>query len=269
MTQDRGATEQVAFWSWPLRDWDVMWKPSTWLRKPPTPHKAHLFHLLAIVGLASYANVIANKVLSDVWHIPFNLGVLAVALFIGRRAGTSWTSMGLRGDRVRRGTRVGLLVMGVIAVGVVLAIAIPSTREIFKDDRVIEHSLWWALAQALIRIPIATAFYEEVLFRGIVFGMLVRRNSPLIAALWTSLLFGFWHILPTIDTLKVNPAGDLFSGIAGFVIAIVGAVGGTMLAGLAFLWIRLYANSTAASILAHIGTNSLAMLGAVFVVHVL
>ena len=207
--------------------------------------------------------------LSDVWHIPFNLGVLAVALFIGRRAGTSWTSMGLRGDRVRRGIRVGLVVMAVIAVGIVVAIAIPTTREIFKDDRVIEHTLWWSLAQAFIRIPIATALYEEVLFRGIVFGMLVRRNSPLVAALWTSLLFGFWHILPTIDTLELNPAGDLFSGIAGVIIAVIGAVGGTMLAGLGFLWIRLYANSTVAPVLAHIGTNSLAMLGAVFVVHVM
>lgn len=269
MPNDLTATGRRHAWSWPLEDWDQMWRPRMWLRRPPEPHTAHVFHLLAIVGLASYANVIANGVLDDVWHIAFNLGILGVALLIGRRAGTTWTSMGLRGDRAARGAKVGGAVLALIALGVLVAVAIPSTRELFEDDRVIENSVGWVLFQALVRIPLATAFYEEVLFRGIVFGMLVRRYSPLVAALWTSLLFGVWHILPTLDTIETNPAGDLFSGMIGMAIAIVGAVAGTMLAGLAFLWIRLYANSTLAPILAHIGTNSTAMLGALVVVEYL
>ncbi len=269
MPDDLNATGRAHAWSWSLSDWDQMWKPSMWLRSPPTPHKAHILHLLAIVALASYANVIANEVLDDIWHIPFNVGILAFALLIARRAGTTWTSMGLRPDRLKRGLIVGGAVMGFISIGIVIGIAIPATREIFRDDRVIDHSILWALGQAFIRIPLATALYEEVLFRGVVFGMLVRRNSPLVAAIWTSLLFGFWHILPTLDTIDTNPAGDLFSGAIGVVLAIIGAVGGTMLAGLGFLWLRLFANSTAAPVLAHIGTNSLAMLGAIFVVYVL
>jgi membrane protease YdiL (CAAX protease family) len=269
MPNDLTATGRKHAWSWPLEDWDRMWKPNRWFTRPPDPHRAHIFHLLAIVALASYANVIANRVLDDTWHIPFNLGVLGVALLISRRAGTTWTSMGLRSDRLRRGFVVGGVVLGLIALGIAVAVVVPATRELFEDDRVIDNSVPWVLFQALIRVPIATALYEEVLFRGVVFGMLVRRNSPLVAAAWTSLLFGFWHILPTIDTLQTNPAGDIFSGIAGVVLAVLGAVGGTMLAGLGFLWIRLYANSTAASILAHIGTNSLALLAALFVVHVL
>lgn len=246
-----------------------MWRPSMWLRRPPDPHSAHILHILAIVALASYANVISNEVLDEVWHIPFNLGILGVALLIARRAGTTWTTMGLRGDRFKRGVVVGLAVIGVIAIGIAVAIALPGTRELFLDDRVIDNSIGWALFHALVRIPLATALYEEVLFRGIVFGMFVRRYAPLVAALWTSVLFGFWHILPTFDTLETNPAGDLFSGAAGLAIAIAGAVAGTMLAGLGFLLVRLYANSTVAAVLAHIGTNSLAMLGALVVVHVL
>jgi membrane protease YdiL (CAAX protease family) len=246
-----------------------MWRPSMWLRKPPDPHSAHVFHILAIVALASYANVITNEVLDDPWHIPFNLGILGVALLIARRAGTTWTTMGLRRDRLRRGVTVGLVVIGAIAAGIAVAIALPGTRELFLDDRVIDNSIGWVLFQTLVRIPLATALYEEVLFRGIVFGMFVRRYSPLVAAGWTSALFGFWHILPTLDTLQTNPAGDLFSGAAGLAIAVAGAVAGTMLAGLGFLLVRLYANSTVAAVLAHIGTNSLAMLGALVVVHVL
>jgi hypothetical protein len=55
----------------------------------------------------------------------------------------------------------------------------------------------------------------------------------------------------------------------GLAATIVGSVVGTAIAGLGFLLVRLYANSTLASVLAHIGTNSVAMLGALFVIHVL
>lgn len=246
-----------------------MWRPSNWLKKPERPGKAHVWHLGAILILASYANIVANRVLDEAWHIPFNLGILGVALLIARRAGTTWTSMGLRKDRRRRGLTVGGVVIGIIAVGVAIGIAIPATRELFRDDRIINNSVGWVLFQVFLRVPLATALYEEVLFRGIVFGMLIRRRSPLSAALITSVLFGLWHILPTLDTLQTNPAGDLFSGALGIVIAILGAIAGTFVAGLGFLWVRLYANSTYASILAHIGTNSVAMLGSLLVVHVL
>jgi membrane protease YdiL (CAAX protease family) len=243
-----------------------MWKPTMWFRSPPEPHSAHIFHLIAILALASYANVIANLVLDDAWHIPFNMGVLAVALLLARRAGTTWTSMGLRSDRLVRGLIVGGSVILIIGLGVVIAVAVPDFRDLFLQERLIDESPGWLLFQALVRIPIATALYEEVLFRGIVFGMLVRRYSPLKAAIASSLLFGFWHILPTLVT---DPLGDADATLIGLALTILGAVAGTMFAGLAFLWLRLIANSTLASVLAHIGTNSLSMLGALVVIHIL
>lgn len=243
-----------------------MWKPSMWLRNPPEPHPAHVWHLVAILALAGYANVIANLILDDAWHIPFNLGVLAVALLIAWRAGTTWTSMGLRADRLVRGLVVGGSVILAIGLGVAIAVAIPEFRDLFLQDRLVDKSVAWLLFQALIRIPIATALYEEVLFRGIVFGMLARRYSPLKAALGSSLLFGLWHILPTFVT---DPLGDADATLIGLGITVTGAVAGTMVAGLAFLWVRLFANSTLAPVLAHIGTNSMSMLGALVVIHIL
>jgi membrane protease YdiL (CAAX protease family) len=246
-----------------------MWRPSYWLRKPPRPHPAHVFHLVAILALAGYANVVANEVLDAAWDIPFNLGILAVAILVARRAGTTWTSMGLRPDRAKRGLLVGGAVIGAIVIGMAIAIAIPATRELFRDERIIDNSIPWVLFQAFVRIPFATALYEEVLFRGIVFGMLVRRRSPLVAGLITSLLFGLWHVLPTLQTLDTNPGGDLFTGAIGTTVAVAGTIAGTAIAGLAFLWIRLYANSTYASVLAHIGTNSVATLASLVVIYVL
>ena len=39
----------------------------------------------------------------------------------------------------------------------------------------------------------AAPVVEELLFRGLVFGALLRTTSPLIAALWSTLLFTFVH----------------------------------------------------------------------------
>ncbi len=240
-----------------------------WLRKPPEPHDAHLIHITAILVLAGYANIISNEVLAEVWHIPFHLGILGLSLLIARRAGTTWTSMGLRPDRARRGATVGGVVIGLITIGVVISVVgsafFPELRDLFERKDIVNGSIGWTLFQAFIRIPLATALYEEVLFRGIVFGMFVRRYSPLVSGIVTSLLFGLWHILPTFE---MSPIGDTGTYV-GVAATIIGSVVGTAIAGLGFLLVRLYANSTIASVLAHIATNSIAMLGALFVIHVL
>jgi membrane protease YdiL (CAAX protease family) len=253
--------------SWTLLEWDRMWRPSMWLRLPPNPHVIHGWHIVGIVALTGYANIVANEIIDSLWYIPFNLAILGVAIAIARHAGVTWVDMGMWRERFWRGIQLGLLVMAIIAVIVSVGVMIPATREVFYDDRVIERSTGFIMFDAFVRIPIATAFYEEMLFRGVLFGMFARKWTPLWAALASSALFGLWHILPTLDTLDVNPAGDLFDGILGIVIAALGAVAGTAIAGLGFLWLRLRANSTLAPTLAHIATNSLTLLGAWFVVH--
>jgi membrane protease YdiL (CAAX protease family) len=242
-----------------------------WLKKPPRPHRTHFWHIAAIIVIATYANIISNLVLDEVWHIPFQLGILGVALLIATRAGTTRTSMGLRRDRAGRGFIVGGTIIGLITAGFVVAVVaaaiVPSLRTMFQNTEVIENTTGWVLFQAFVRIPIATAFYEEVLFRGVIFGMLTRRHSPLLAAVIASLLFGLWHIAPTIadpPNAQLDPSGLLdIAKLAAL------AVVGTAPAGFAFLWARLYANSVWASVLAHIGTNSIGMLAALFVVSVM
>lgn len=240
-----------------------------WLKRPPNPHVIHGWHILGILALTSYANIVANRILDSLWYIPFNLAILGVAIAIARHADTTWVDVGMWRERFKRGIQLGLLVMAAIAVIISLGVSIPATREIFYDDRVIDASTGELLFNVFVRIPIATAFYEEMLFRGVLFGMFARKWAPLWAALASAFLFGLWHILPTLDTLEVNPAGDFFDGFLGVAIAALGAVAGTALAGLGFLWLRLRANSTLAPTLAHIATNSFALLAAWFVVNVL
>ena len=255
--------------SWTLAEWNRMWHPSMWLRRPPNPHVIHGWHILGIVALTAYANLVANRILDSLWYIPFNLAILGVAVAIARHAQVTWVDMGMWRDRFRQGIQLGLLVMAAVAVVIALGVSIPATREFFVDDRVVGESTGIIMFNALVRIPIATAFYEEMLFRGVLFGMFARKWAPLWAGIVSSALFGLWHILPTLDTVKTNPAGDLFEGAFGLVVAAGAAVAGTAIVGMGFLWLRLRANSTLASVLAHTATNSFALLAAWFVINAL
>lgn len=267
MSEDLYSTGKSHAWSWSLPDWDQMWKTQMWDRDPPRPHSAHIGHLAAILILGLYANIIANEVLNPAWYIPFNLVLLSVTLVIARRAGTTWTSMGLRRDRATRGLKLGAVIVAGVIMAMILGLVLSSFNEILRDERFVESSVGLLLFHALIRIPLGTALYEEVLFRGVIFGMLVRRYSPLKAAISSSFLFGLWHILPVLDAMQTNPAGTRFSGLSGATVAVGLAVAGTFLAGLIFTWIRLLANSILASVIVHIGTNSTAIIAAIIAVH--
>jgi uncharacterized protein len=76
----------------------------------------------------------------------------------------------------------------------------------------------------------------------------------------SSVLFGFWHILPALNDTN-GKSGAATVGV------VVGTIGVTTAAGVLFAWLRLRSESLAAPVLAHIATNSLAYIGAVIVLH--
>ncbi len=246
-------------------EWDDLWRPSHWLEAPDHPQDATV-QLLALAALVLYANVIVNEVLAPPWYVPFNLGILLVALLVARHEGTTWTELGMRRDTMGRGLAVGGAVALVVVAAIVGAALVPWTRGAFEDERIVEGSIGLSLYHALVRIPIGTALYEEVLFRGVVFGMLSRRFSVLVAATWSSVLFGVWHVLPALDAIETNPVGE---AIGGAVAPVVAAMVSTAVVGMGFVWLRLYARSIVAPIVVHVAANSTAVLAATVVVHVL
>jgi uncharacterized protein len=115
------------------------------------------------------------------------------------------------------------------------------------------------LYQATLRIPLGTAVFEEVAFRGVLFALLVRTMGTASAMAVSSVVFGLWHVPPTMVALQVN--GVVVSSAAG-VGAIAGAVLVTTVAGMMFCWLRERSGSLLAPILAHWATNSLGLLAA-------
>jgi uncharacterized protein len=213
------------------------------------------------VGLLAWS-LLGNLLLGETLYVTRNvvLGILVVVML--RRAGIGWPALGVDAAHLRAGLRWGgvaaLVVAVAVVVGLLLADHVPGLDVLLSDERanlsgplLAWHALW--------RIPIGTALFEELVFRGALLGALMLHTSPWRAVLISSVVFGLWHVAPTIVTLQVN--GVAVGSVEGLG-AIVGAVAVTTVAGIAFSALRLGAGSLVAPVLAHWATNSTGLLAA-------
>lgn len=214
--------------------------------------------LLLVVAVLGAHNVVGNLVVPSELYVPVNLAVAAVLLVVARGGGVSWEQVGLGRSNVGRGARVGAVAFLVVAVVLVVAAAIPATRPFFEDDRAADLSGAAVAYHALVRIPLGTVALEEIAFRGVLLALLERVASTGVAAAWSSALFGLWHVVPTVEALRTN---DLDPGF----VPVATAVAVTAAGGLAFCWLRLRGGSLVAPALAHVATNSVALVIAVAV----
>ncbi len=206
----------------------------------------------AIVGLLIAAlavfNVARSALVPNSAHFVLNIGLGLAACAIGCMAGLSARELGLERGRLFDGARLGLVAAGVIAVGIVLAAFI--APDAFDDDRV-AVSFASMLVRVIVVIPIGTVLVEELVFRGVLFGLLRRRLTLLRASAVAAVLFGLWHLFPvwwSYDDVSFGDLGRLGDVATTFV--------ATTLAGLGFTWLRVRSGHLAAPALAHVATNS-------------
>jgi uncharacterized protein len=211
--------------------------------------------LAAAAALLAW-NAAINRVVPSPAYVPANLAAAGLSLAAARRRRVPLADLGLGGGRAGRGLRVGLAAGGAAAAVVALGAATPATRRWFLDERGTTGGASYALYHTLVRIPLGTAVAEEALFRGALLGMLLQRHSRVRASAVSSALFGLWHVLPTLDTLALNPAGAVVGGdrvrITGAVLASVAV---TAAAGLGFSWLRFRGDSVVAPVVAHAALN--------------
>lgn len=187
------------------------------------------------------------------WYVPMNIATATVLVFVAGRFGVGYTGIGF--TEWRSGVRWGSAVAAAIAAGLALAVAIPSLRPFLEDGRLAGVGTVGYLYRGLIRIPFGTALLEEVAFRGVLFGAWRRRSGPVIAAVGSSVVFGLWHIRPTMDLLAAN---DITAAPVIAVALIAAAVVFTFFAGLFFCYLRVRSGSLVAPFFAHAAVNSLA-----------
>jgi membrane protease YdiL (CAAX protease family) len=209
-------------------------------------------------GLSLAYSVVLNRFLPRRAYVPANLAAASLSLFLARRSGVPWADMGLRRDSLQRGFRVGLVAAVPVAVLVGLGAALPFGHGLFVPQSRLRSS--GIAFESLVRIPLGTALPEEAIFRGALLGGSLARTSQREATAFSSLLFGLWHVLPTLDTLARNQSKG--SGSMGKAGGVGGAVLVTTAAGFALARVRVTADSLVAPVVVHALTNALGFLAA-------
>lgn len=190
------------------------------------------------------------------------LAAAGLLLLLARRDGCSWTDLGLGGRRLRPGLRWSAVLVTAVALVYTVAAALPATRQGFADSRATSLSAVAVLWHVLVRIPFGTAVLEETAFRGVLYAMLARRRGVRAAITGSSLLFGLWHVLPSIGLRNANAAvGSLVGpGLAGEGLAVMLAIVGTTLAGVALCELRRRSGSLLPPLAVHWALNALGLL---------
>jgi uncharacterized protein len=204
-------------------------------------------------------NMVGNEVLPDASYVPVNLATGALLVALALLSGASAADLGLNRTDAPRGLVVGAALALLVAVALVIAAALPATRELFEDERVAGLDRGGLAYQGLVRIPLGTAVFEELAFRGVLIALLMRVASTVTAVATSSALFGLWHILPTLSALRVN---DIGGGPAARAAAVGGAVVATGIGGVILCWLRLRTGSLVAPVVVHTATNSFAIASA-------
>ena len=220
----------------------------------PTPDRTRT-DLIVVLGGLVVLNAVTALAL-DSWP-EVGAHVLGAAAAVGYAIwrGYSVDDLGLGREAVGSGIRVGAALGAVILLGVTVLALVPFSRDFLDDDRFNDLSTWEAFYEIVVRIPFVTALTEELLFRAVLLAVLLAMASTKEAVLWSSVVFGLWHALTTLNGLDGNEATDSFDGwaAAGSVAAVVLATG---IAGVIFAWSRLRSNSIVAPWIVHIAFNS-------------
>jgi membrane protease YdiL (CAAX protease family) len=215
------------------------------------------FFIAAILVLYNSIVNLVPQAIHDQIYIPANLAVVALVVVVARRIGLSWVSLGLVPQRPWRTTlRWGLGVGMLLPAPLFLMLALPESLTSLAEPsaEVMEGGLLLAY-QALVRIPLGTALTEEVLFRGVLYGVWNTVGRARTAIIWSSVAFGLWHIVPALELLQRIGQFDLFLLASG----VIGGVVAAFLGGLLFCWLRIRCGSAYASILAHWLINALSL----------
>jgi uncharacterized protein len=221
--------------------------------------------LAIAMGMLVVRNVAGETVVPPALYVPVNLATAALLAVVSRTSGLSAGQLGLSRAAAPRGLAVGAAGAAIVVAGIVVGAAMPLTRPWFEDQRIADIDGASELAyQSLVRIPLGTAAFEEFAFRGVLLGLVARVRPMTTAVVVSSLLFGLWHIRPTLGALATNDLAESAWAQAG---AVTAAVVVTTVGGLVFCGLRLGSGSLLAPVIVHAVANSTATVAAYTVLH--
>lgn len=218
--------------------------------------------LLAVAALA-YQTLTHRLGLPRWTYVPLNLLAGLVVVLAVRGVGVGWEALGLDPGRLGEGLRWGRVVVVGLAVGVAAAAALAGSvgwvGRLFSDRRAAGLEGRDLAYETLVRIPLGTSLFEEVVFRGGVQALAAAAGPAVAAVVLTNVAFGLWHVTPTLETLRINRVAWESGGVVGSVAA---AVAATAAAGVGLSLLRIWSGSLLAPVLAHWAANAFGLLAA-------
>jgi CAAX protease family protein len=229
----------------------------TRLRRPAPPPVA----LTAVLAVLAWAN------LADNGRLP-SLGLANALLAIAALTGILWWAGGTRGDvglgagTLRRGALWALALIGVVALAYLTGALLPPARTLFADRRTAHLAGGELALRMFVDVPLGTVLLEEYGFRGVLYGLLRRFRGTPAATVLSSLLFGLWHILPSLHLAAQKPALTSATGHPPGGAVLTGTVLFTAASGVLFCELRRRSDSLLAPMGLHWATNALGYLTA-------
>lgn len=217
--------------------------------------------MVAVLAILVAANLPNNRLLPRAYLLTC-MAAAGLLLLVARRDGCSWTELGLGAEQVGSGLRWAAVLVATVLLGDAVAAAVPAARQGFADTRATTLSGDAVLWHVAVRIPLGTVLLEEVAFRGVLYAMLARRHGVRAAIIGSSLLFGLWHVLPSLGLRDANAAVAALvgAGTAGAVVTVGAAAAGATLGGVLFCELRRRSGSLLAPSSLHWAFNGFGLL---------
>lgn len=211
--------------------------------------------IVAVLAWSAVTDLVVTPRVGDVGYVVLNLAATAAVLRWVGRAGLDRSALGLRRADLAAGLRWGAGAVAVVGAALVLAVVagdrLGPLAVLLEDERAALAGGPLAFA-LLVRIPLGTVVFEEVVFRGALDAAARDRLSPIAAVAVSALTFGVYHVPPAVVALRIN---EVAVGSPGGLATIAGAVVTTAIAGVLFTGLRWRSGSLLAPVLAHLATN--------------
>ncbi|MFD8982776.1 CPBP family intramembrane glutamic endopeptidase [Streptomyces sp. NPDC059564] len=213
------------------------------------------------VGLTVAVLLAANLVMhrwSGLTGLVTAVVVSVLLLGVLRWAGGTRADAGLAPGTLARGTRWALVLIGLVGVVYLAGALWPATRALFEDRRYDGMSGSELMLRVLVLVPVGTVLVEEIAFRGVLYGLVCRDRGAAWATTVSSLLFGLWHVLPSLHLATAKPALTTVFGDSalGGALAVAAAVLFTAAAGVVFCELRRRSGSLLAPMGLHWAVNA-------------
>ncbi|MFE0647014.1 CPBP family intramembrane glutamic endopeptidase [Streptomyces sp. NPDC059534] len=210
------------------------------------------------VGVLVAANVLLAH-WDGLLRLVAAVAVSVLLLGVLRWAGGTLADAGLAPGTLGRGARWAAVLAGLVGVVYLAGALLPATRSLFEDRRYDGMTGGELLVRVLVVVPVGTVLVEEIAFRGVLYGLVYRARGTVWATTVSSVLFGLWHVLPSLHLAASKPAlTSVFGDSAlGSVLAIAGAVLFTAASGVLFCELRRRSGSLLAPMGLHWAVNAL------------